>query len=93
MGPLNDLAVSSCILSFCEKNCLGWFLTATSSWKVRCHAFTALLVRERQDIRLEESRLQKGRISKKRNASFDSFRSSDLRVMSPARFRCATKLI
>ena len=28
----------------------------------------------------------------KENASCDSFRSSDLRVMSPARFRCATQL-
>ncbi len=30
---------------------------------------------------------------KTKKISCDSFRSSDLRVMSPARFRCATQLI
>ena len=35
----------------------------------------------------------KTKIAKTYEFSCDSFRSSDLRVMSPARFRCATQLL
>ena len=38
------------------------------------------------------SKEKKGVSKKEIRHSLNSFRSSDLRVMSPARFRCATKL-